>query len=137
MNVKPIVKYRTLAIAKDMTKVDTGNARHNATKLKRSKRNSWSINYSLSDAYYIEILEDGTLNGREVKGRRPTSYIRRTSLVLARYLNNHFNGKPTNRWAKQRSDTALKNVLETSQDNLTRQERNFQSRHKMSGISWR
>ena len=132
MSISPIVKYRTLAIAKSLTPIDTGNLRHNATKLSRVKENSWSINYSSSDAYYVGVLEDGAKykNGTI---RAPRKFIERTSLVLARYLTDYFNGKPRSKWAGQR----LRQALKTSPNNIERTNRLFESQNKLGNIKWR
>ena len=65
--IEPIVKYRTLAIAKSFTPVDTGNLRHNAVKLRNVKNDSWSIHYSSIDADYIEHVEEGTFRNKPQK----------------------------------------------------------------------
>ena len=133
MNVSPIVKYRTLGISKSMTPIDTGNVRHNATKLTRVKQSKWSITYSLKDAYYIEILEDGTLNNKTVNGRTPRKFIERTSLVLASYLKGFYEGKPQSKWVNSR----LKITSETEENNIDRNNRHFESKFKMGNTRWR
>jgi hypothetical protein len=137
MLVPPIVKYRTLGMAKSFTPIDTGNLRHNAVHLRKVKSDSWSITYDTSNAYYVEILEDGTLSGATVKGRKPKKFISRTSLVLARYLRDYYAGKPTSKWAGQR----LRRALASSEDNVDRQNRNklsnFESQNKIGNIKWR
>ena len=137
MIVPPIIKYRTLAMAKSFTPIDTGNLRHNAVHLRKVKSDSWSIAYDTSDAYYVEILEDGTLDGAEVNGRKPKKFISRTSLVLARYLRDYYAGKPTSKWAGRR----LRTALNTSEGNAERETRHslsrFESQNKIGNIKWR
>jgi len=129
MNVSPSIKNQTLYIAKGHSPVDTGNLKYNAIRRRNSRPNSWSITYSTSDAYYVEILEDGTLDGKEVKGRVPRKFIARTSLEIASFLTRYYEGKPVSRWRKDNSIA--------SQDTPERRLRNFESQYRLGNVKWR
>ncbi|NOQ50320.1 MAG: hypothetical protein GQ557_01475 [Mycoplasmataceae bacterium] len=133
MVVSPNIKSNTLKIAKGMTPIDTGNLRHNATNLRKVKSNSWTINYSSGDAYYIEILEDGVLNGKKLKGRSPRRFIERTSLEIAVYLKKHFEGKPKSDFQNGK----MRQSKETMDDNTPRRLRHFESLNKIGNTKWR
>jgi hypothetical protein len=135
--VAPILKHRTLAIARVLTPIDTGNLRYNATKLVKVKSNSWTINYSSADAYYVEILEDGTLDGKKTS-RAPRKFIERTALEITSYLKNTLEGKPTPKWSKQRFNDTRDNDWN---NNMERKERNrqslFETKYKLGKTKWR
>lgn len=127
MIVDPIVKYRTLAMAKATTPIDTGNLRHNATRLKKVRSDSWTINYSSDEANYIEFVEEGTV-------KQPAQrFIYNTSLMLAMYLTRYFAGKPVSHWQQG----LTREALSTAQNNREREMRNFESRNKSSNVNWR
>ena len=129
MSVSPSIKNQTLYMAKGMSPIDTGNLRYNAIRKRNSKPNSWSISYSTSDAYYIEILEDGTLDGKEVKGRKARKFIALTSIEIANFLTRYYEGKPVSRWRKD--------TTKASEDTSERRIRNFESQYRNGNIRWR
>jgi len=76
------VDMRTsLGLARRFSPEDTGNVKFNATKALR-KSNGFRINYSLSDAFYIYFLEEGTR-----KSTRHQGYISNITVpAIAHYL---------------------------------------------------
>lgn len=123
MNVSPIIKYRTLAIAKALAPHDTGNLRHNAISLKRVKPSSWTVRYSVRHANYIEPLQEGWVNRRTGEIHTPhKGFIDRTVLVVASYVYNELMGN------KQNTGRFLREALSTSKNTLQREMVNSRSR---------
>jgi hypothetical protein len=123
MYVSPIIKYRTLAIAKSLAPVDTGNLRHNAISLKSVKSDSWSINYSTYQATYLIPLVEGwtSKNGNRHYGH---DFISRSVPEICSYLISELRGKPQN------TGGYLRNALSTARPNANRDMANLTSRMK-------
>ena len=136
MKVDSAIKVNTFRIAQGNAPIDTGNLRFNAMKLSKVKDSSWSITYSLDDAYYIEILEEGTLNGTDTT-RKATKFIEKTSKLLASYLENIFNCKPVSKYTYAKIRSGFQNSQDTTGDTQQRQLRHFESKYKMGNVKWR
>ena len=80
-------------IAKGLAPIDSGNLRYNAIKIKNRTQNSFTLNYSLTDAYYIEFLEEGTKNKDGSVKMNATHFIENTIHHLVIYLNAVAQGK--------------------------------------------
>ena len=127
MNISPIIKYRTLAIAKGMAPVDTGNLRHNAISLKRVKSNSWAINYSTQRATYLEPLEEGWSNPKTGEVYQPhKGFISKTSLVVGNYVYQVLMGE------KPQYSSYLKKALSTAQNTELREQALIKSKMRYS-----
>lgn len=100
------VKANTLIIAKSKMNLDTGNARHNAIRKTKDKENSYTINYSLYDAFYIHFLEEGT---KKMKAHKP---VYKAYITIARYLRDYYGGNKKRHWKNVRA----RNVYEVGKD---------------------
>lgn len=122
MNVSPIIKYRTLAIAKSLAPVDTGNLRHNAIKLIKSNGNSWGIKYDTQQANYIEPLQEGSkIKGSQKRNDRHKGFIDLTVAVLSTYVYGELTGR------NQNTNRYLRGALSTAENNPQRELRNARS----------
>lgn len=113
MIVHPIIKYKTLGIAKSIVPVDTGNLKYNAIKITRNRPSKWTINYSSKEANYLEYVNDGTRNQR---GQR---FVNDAVGMIAYYLTREFNN--------ENPHFPLKSTKEEGKNTLRRDMRNMRS----------
>lgn len=119
-----------LGLARSMSPVDTGNVRYNAIQA-QTTNDGFVIKYSLSDAFYIYFLEEGTKYSTKHKG-----FIgARTVPLIAEYLYSKYTDRDIGMVAKFEGQARLGNqdfakklgIEDFWNVMLDRQERQFQS----------
>lgn len=84
------LKRNTLNIAKSNAPVDTGNLRQNAITKKSRGNLKWTINYSASQAYYVEYLNEGKPRKGGVTPHKHKGFIERTYNQVMLYMLSEF-----------------------------------------------
>lgn len=103
MNVSPIIKYRTLNMARALAPIDTGNLRYNAINIRKNNKNKWTINYSSKQAFYIAPLQEGWTDKRTGKTHdMHKGFINNTVILLTNYLYDYLSGSRSNKYFKYR-----------------------------------
>jgi hypothetical protein len=131
MYVSPIIKYRTLAIAKASAPVDSGNLRHNAIFLTKVKMNKWTIRHSTKQASYLIPLIEGWTNSKTGANYEGNDFIGSQSVPkIVSYLISEFDS------TKKRNNTNgyLRAIGNSAQNNAKREMNNLTSHVRYSEL---